>query len=70
LVLLELHLEAEVGTDVASDFTDVFEGVDENGVVLLHVVGDDEGGGLNRSSDTLEMPAPQCTRTEPRLRSC
>jgi hypothetical protein len=43
--------------------------VAEDGVVFSHVVGDDEGGGLRVGRVTREMPAPQWTRTAPRLRS-
>jgi hypothetical protein len=48
LVFLELHFETQVGTDVASNFTHVFKSVNEHGIVLFHIVGNDQSGGLNR----------------------
>lgn len=35
----------------------------------FYEVGDNESGGLSRRGDTRETPAPQCTSTEPVLRS-
>jgi hypothetical protein len=47
----------------------MFDGREKGGAVFFHVVRDDEGGGLNKCEFTRDMPAPQCTSTEPRLRS-
>lgn len=69
LVFLELQLEAQVRAHVRPDLSDVFECVAENRIIFFHVVGDDEGGGLHVLQLTREMPAPQCTSTEPLLRS-
>jgi hypothetical protein len=45
----------------------VFDGRQEGSPILLHIVGDNQRSRLHTVRRTREMPAPQCTSTEPRL---
>lgn len=65
LVFFKLQFETEVGADPTPLATDEVDGGFKGKVVLLHDVGDDEGGGLNKEGGTREMPAAQWTRTAP-----
>jgi hypothetical protein len=67
--VFQLQLKAEVGAYVGSARADMFYGWCEVGLKLFHIVSDNESSTLNMIGLTLEMPAPQCTRTPPRLRS-
>ena len=69
LVVFKLKFESKVGTDIGSAGADMFDGRCKGLLIFFHVVGNNEGGRLNRAIGTLEMPAPQWTRTAPRFRS-
>ena len=59
----------KVGADVGAAGADMFDGWGEGGFEFFHVVCDDESGALDKGMLTLDMPAPQWTRTPPLFRS-
>ena len=69
LVALQLQLEAKVGADLRPFALEELQRLQEGHALVLDEEGDDERGGLYRGLGTLEMPAPQCTKMPPVLRS-
>ena len=63
LILLQLPFKAKIGADIWPGLTDKGYGLSEAPALLLHEVGDDEGGRLHVARVTLDIPAAQCTST-------
>jgi len=69
LIVFQLQLEAQIRTDIWPTVTYKFYRRAKCCFILFHVISDNKGSGLHKRLITLDIPAPQCTRTEPRLRS-